>query len=281
MKTNLILFFKGIIIGLANVIPGVSGGTLMITLGIYKNIIETISHFFSNFKKNLQFIIPIGLGLLVAILLFSKIINLSLEKFPFATTLFFLGIILGGIPLIVKKMQKDKFETKKISNYIIAFITFAFIIIFAMLKTDNEVNLDNLSFLSLIILFLVGMLASSTMVIPGVSGSFVLMLVGYYKPIINTISSLTDFSLIGHNLLIIGSFLLGAIIGIVLISKLIEFLLNKYETKTYYAVFGFIMASIIAIIKPLFSTNLNVLEVLIGLVLALVGFLVAFKLSEK
>jgi len=281
MKTNLILFFKGIIIGLANVIPGVSGGTLMITLGIYKNIIETISHFFSNFKKNLQFIIPIGLGLLVAILLFSKIINLSLEKFPFATTLFFLGIILGGIPLIVKKMQKDKFETKKISNYIIAFITFAFIIIFAMLKTDNEVNLDNLSFLSLIILFLVGMLASSTMVIPGVSGSFVLMLVGYYKPIINTISSLTDFNLIGHNLLIIGSFLLGAIIGIVLISKLIEFLLNKYETKTYYAVFGFIMASIIAIIKPLFSTNLNVLEVLIGLVLALVGFLVAFKLSEK
>lgn len=281
MKENIKLILKGMIIGLANVIPGVSGGTLMITLGIYEQVIETISHFFSNFKKNLKFIIPLGIGLGLAILLFSKIIGLSLEKYPFATTLFFLGLILGGLPLIYQNMTKDKKENKKVSNYIIAFVAFAFVILFAMLKTNGEVSLTNISFLSIILLFLVGIIASATMVIPGISGSFVLMLLGYYKPIINTIRSITDFSLIGHNIIVLGAFALGILLGIVLVSKLIELLLKKYEIKTYYAVFGFILASIVAIIKPLFILKLSIIEVIIGLILCTIGFISAYKLGSK
>ena len=280
MKKNILLILKGMIIGLANVIPGVSGGTLMITLGIYEQVIDTISHFFTNFKKNLKFIIPLGIGVILSLLLFSKIIGLSLEKFPFATTLFFLGLIIGGMPLIIKNMKKNK-DSKKISNYIIAFLAFAFIILFAFLKTGNEVNLNNLSPIGYLILFLVGILASATMVIPGISGSFVLMLLGYYKPIIDTVRSLTDFSKLSHNILILGSFGIGVLIGIVLVSKLIEMLLKKYETKTYYAVFGFVVASLIAIIKPLFSVNLTILEIVIGVILLIIGALAAYKISDK
>ena len=280
MKKNLILIIKGMIIGLANVIPGVSGGTLMITLGIYEEVIDTISHLFSNFKKNLKFIIPLGIGIVFALLLFSKIIGLSLEKFPFATTLFFLGLIIGGMPLIIKNMNKTK-NNKKVSNYLIAFISFAFIIIFASLKSGNEVNLNSISFLNMIILFIVGIIASATMVIPGISGSFVLMLLGYYKPIIDTVRSLTNFNLLFHNIIVLGSFGLGVLIGIILVAKLIEMLLKKHETKTYYAVFGFIIASIIAIIKPLFYINISLLEVIVGIILFTIGSIVAYKISEK
>lgn len=280
MKKNILLILKGMIIGLANVIPGVSGGTLMITLGIYEQVIDTISHFFTNFKKNLKFIIPLGIGVILSLLLFSKIIGLSLEKFPFATTLFFLGLIIGGMPLIIKNIKKNK-DSKKISNYIIAFLAFAFIILFAFLKTGNEVNLNNLSPIGYLILFLVGILASATMVIPGISGSFVLMLVGYYQPIINTVRSITDFSLIGHNIIILGIFGIGVLIGIVLVSKLIELLLKKFETKTYYAVFGFVLASCIAIIKPLISYDISIIEILVGIILFFLGVFSAYKISEK
>ncbi len=278
MKKNIILILKGMIIGLANVIPGVSGGTLMITLGIYEQVIDTISHFFSNFKNNLKFIIPLGIGIVLALLLFSKIIGLSLEKYPFATTLFFLGLILGGIPLIIKNMKKN--SEKKVSNYIIAFLSFAFIIIFAMQKTGNDIALT-ITFPSMILLFLVGIIAAATMVIPGISGSFVLMLLGYYKPIIDTVRSITNFSLLKNNLIVLLIFAIGVLIGIVLVSKLIELLLKKFETKTYYAVFGFVIASLIAIIKPLFSIKFSILEIIIGIILLILGYISAYKISQK
>ncbi len=278
MKKNIMLIIKGMFIGLANVIPGVSGGTLMITLGIYEELIETISHFFQNFKKNLKFLLPIAIGLVLAILLFSKIIGISLDKFPFATTLFFIGLILGGIPVLWKKVNTKK---KSISNWLIFALTFVLITVLTFLKSgDLVVSFNNLTFGGYVILFLVGMLASSTMIIPGISGSFVLMFLGYYKPLIDTIRSLTNFSLLGHNFLILAPFGLGVIIGIILVAKLIEFLLKKYETKTYYGVLGFVLASIIAIIYPLLATSFSIIEALVAAVLFIVGFLLAYKMGE-
>ena len=280
MKEFIILTIKGMIIGLANVIPGVSGGTLMITLGIYEKIIDTISHIFKNLKENIKFLMPLAFGIVLSLLLFSKIIGISLDKYPLATTLFFLGLIVGGIPLLLKKIRKNK-DSKNISNYIIAFISFAFIILFAMLKSGNDINLNSVSFFDVILLFIVGLVASGTMVIPGISGSFVLMLLGYYKPIIDTIRSLTNFSLLGHNIIVLGSFGIGVLLGIILIAKLIELLLKKFETKTYYAVFGFVIASCIAIIKPLFSLKLKILEIVVGILLFSLGSLISYKMSEK
>ncbi len=279
MKKNIILVLKGMIVGLANVIPGVSGGTLMITLGIYEKVIDVISHFFKNFKENLKFILPLGIGLVLAILLFSKIIGLSLDKYPFATTLFFIGLILGGLPLLWKKVNTKK---KKISNWLVFALTFALVTTFAFLKSGNNVQvLENLGLGGYLLLFSVGIIASSTMIIPGISGSFVLMLLGYYKPIIDTVRSLTNFSLLGHNIIILGIFGLGVLIGIILVAKLIEFLLKKYEVKTYYGVLGFVLASMIAIIKPLLGIDLNFLEVIVAFILFIIGFLAAYKMSEK
>ncbi len=279
MKEFIILMIKGFFFGVANIIPGVSGGTLAITMGIYEDLIGAISHFFKNFKKNLQFLIPLGLGAVIAILLMSKVISYSLEKFPFPTTLFFIGLIVGGLPLLLKKVKGKK---KTPINYALFLLTFGIIMIMTFLKGESAmVDLTSVNLLQLLLLFLVGVIAAATMVIPGVSGSFVLMLLGYYKPIVNTISKLTDFSLLGHNLLVLVPFGLGVLIGIVLIAKLIEYLFKKYEVPTYYAILGFIVASIIALGTTLIGTSITTLQVLIGLVLFVLSFGIGYKLGDE
>ena len=104
----LILILKGMIIGVANIIPGVSGGTLMIILGLYEEIISTISHFFRDFKKSLKLVIPLGIGMILSILILSKLISVCLKDYPFPTTLFFIGLILGGLPLLWNKSKAAK-----------------------------------------------------------------------------------------------------------------------------------------------------------------------------
>ncbi len=277
MKKNLILIMKGFLIGIANIIPGVSGGTLMITLGIYEQVIASISHFFTKLKENISFLFFLGIGMVLSLLLLSKVIGYCLDNYPFPTTLFFVGLILGGIPLLYNKVKK-KPKTK--GNYLVFALTFLLITIFAFLKEGNSVvDLSNLSFFGLVMLFIVGVIASSTMIIPGISGSFMLMLLGYYKPIIDTIRSLTDFSLLGHNLIVLIPFGLGVVLGIIGVAKLIEYLLKKYEVKTYYGVLGFVLASIIAILLPLIGLPVDVLQIVLSVIVFIIGFLVAYHLG--
>lgn len=274
MKNTIILTIKGFFIGVANIIPGVSGGTLAITLGIYEKLINTISHFFKNFKDNLKFIIPIFIGAVLSILLLSKVISFCLDKYTLATILFFIGLILGGIPLLHKKI---KGHYKSPSNIIIFLLTFSFVILLSILKGEGEVHLENASLLEYLKIFVVGMIAAATMIIPGVSGSFVLMLLGYYKPIINLISNLTNN--LGHSISLLFPFGLGILVGIVVVAKILEYLFKKHEVKTYFGVLGFVLASIITIFL---SSNItfSILQLLIGMILLLIGFITAYKLGE-
>ena len=287
MISNLFLVIKGFVMGIANVIPGVSGGTIAIILGIYEKFIDSISHFFSNFKDNLKFLIPIGIGMLLSILTMSNLVTYSYEKLPIPTTLFFVGLVIGGIPLIYSKIKDHTLEKKKISNYIILLLTFSLVIFMALadkiFQIGGEVVLTNLNFIGYILLFIIGVVAAATMVIPGISGSLVLMLFGYYYPIINLIKELTHFKNLFSNMLIACIFGIGVLLGIVLVSKLVEFLLKKFEIKTYYGVLGFILASIIAIpISSLSNINLttDVFQIILSILFPILGFVISYKLGE-
>lgn len=287
MKDNLVLVVKGFIMGIANIIPGVSGGTLALILGIYEDFIGAISHFISNFKKNICFLAPIAIGILLAIASLSRVIDYSYKHYPIPTSLFFVGLVIGGIPMLYSKV-KGKKEVKQASSYLIFLLTFALVIFMAcsslIFGEGLKVSLSNMGFVNYLLLFLVGVIAAATMVIPGVSGSLVLMLLGYYYPVIAVIKEFTSLKNIGSNILILGVFGIGVLIGIVLISKLIEFLFNKYEAKTYFGVLGFIIASIIAI--PI-STMLNIkvsfdiIQILIGIIFLVFGYTISYKLGEK
>lgn len=287
MKNNIILVIKGFIMGIANVIPGVSGGTLALTLGIYENFIKAISHFFSNLKENIKFLLPIAIGLVLAILTMSNVIDYSFKHFPLPTTLFFMGLVVGGIPLLLNKVKGTK-EVKKPSSYIIAAITFAIVMLLALseqlFNINLTANLTNLGFGGYIALFLVGVIAAATMVIPGISGSLVLMLLGYYYPILEVVTEVTQFKNLAANILIGGVFGMGILIGIVGVSKLIEYLLEKFETKTYFGVLGFIIASVLAI--PIAATSdiafvFSVPQIIFGIIFLLLGLVIGYKLGEQ
>lgn len=282
MKKNIILCIKGFFIGLANLIPGVSGGTLAITLGIYDELISIISHIFTNFKKNIYYLLPIGIGAIISVLSLSKVISYSLDKYLFPTILFFIGAIVGGIPMLFKKVKNQPI---KLSNIIIFILTFSLILGLTFSNVGNEVSFDNMNIINYILLLIIGIITSATMVVPGISGSAVLMTLGYYEPIINVIKNITDFNLLTHNLLILIPFGIGVVIGILVIAKIIEYLLKNHEIKTYYGILGFVISSIISIIIQNFFMNgiisIGIIELLIGIILFFVGTLIAYKLGDK
>ena len=217
--------------------------------------------------------------MVLSILLLSKVISVCLDKYPFPTTLFFIGLILGGLPFLWNKAKSSRY---KWGNWLVFVITFGIVLTFVFLKSgDFVIDLNSLTPFGYITLFIVGMISAATMVIPGISGSFVLMLLGYYEPIVNTIKDLTNFNLLGHNLVILIPFGLGIVVGIILVAKLIEYLLNRYPIKTYYGVLGFVLASLVAIIKPIIGIHASIVEIVIDIVLVIIGGIIAYKLGDK
>lgn len=279
---NIILVIKGFFMGIANLIPGISGGTLAIVLGIYDKLIDSISNLFSKLKDNVKFLLPIFIGLGLSIVTMSKVISFALDNWLFPTVLFFIGAIMGGIPMLHGKIKNTKMD---FTSYMVFTISFTLIVLLTFAAGDSQVSFESLNLIGYIKLFLVGVVAAATMIVPGVSGAAVLMTLGYYEPIINVVKSLTNFSILSHNLAICIPFGVGVLIGIFGIAKLIEFLFKKYEKQTYYGVLGFVTSSILAIIIQNFTSDMiisfSILEIIIGVVAAIIGFALAFKLGDK
>ena len=280
MKERLILFIKGVILGIAFIIPGVSGGTLAVLLGIYEDLIKAINNFykgFKNFKKYFLYLLPIGLGALFSILLVAKVIKLGLEHAPIITILVFLGLIIGGVPKIFRAVDK-KLELKDFSLMLIGIII---VLAMSIIDKGTNVNFDNMNTVSYLLLFLVGVLASTTMVVPGISGSLTLMLIGYYEPILNTVNNLTTLTNMKENLLIFVPFLLGVVVGILLIAKIIEYCLEHYKETTYLIIIGFVIASIISLFISVCAYEMNIIHFIIGLILMCLNAVLVYKVFDK
>ncbi len=280
---GLFLFLKGFIMGVGNVIPGVSGGTLAVILGIYDKFISSISHIFSKLKESILFLLPIILGMGIAIIVSSKVIDWAFTSYPFATALLFEGMIIGGVPLLYKKIKGN---VKKVSNITIFLIIFTLLLVYALVfgGVNNNVVMTDITIMDYIVLFLIGIIGAATMIIPGLSGSMTLKVLGYYELIVqDTLSSITDFSLFGRNMQILIPFGIGCVVGMLLIAKLIEFLLKKYEVKSYFGIFGFIFASIIIIFVQIFSQNPNHVfgfgEIICGIIIFFIGLFGSYFLS--
>ena len=278
-KETLILFLKGIILGLSTLVPGLSAGTFAVVLGIYEKLINVVSHLTKDLKNNILYVLPIGIGAVIAMLLGSNVVSYFLSNYHLATMLLFLGVIIGGIPLLYRRVKGHE---KEPINIIIFLIAFALIIIMYVANANTKnIDLNSLNIVGYVMLAVVAAITSAAMIIPGVSGSFMLMLFGYFEPIINTVKDLKDMSLLSHNLSILIPFGIGVIIGIVLISKVINYLLDHHEQKTFSAVLGFVIASIVTIVWGLVGTNINIIELLIDAVLALLGCMVSSWIGRE
>ncbi len=266
MKT-ISLILKGVLMGVANIIPGVSGGTIAVVLRVFDQMIDAINNFYKrDFIKHMKFLIPLFLGALIGIGAFSKLIKFALEDFSLPTSVFFVGLVVGSIPLIFSKAKERGIKPK---YYIASLIGFAIVVVFSLIKEPEPAGTSVvISAGSFIKLTLCGIIASSAMVIPGISGSFVMVLLGIYTKVITAVSDMIDqigifassvstegfgraaYSLItSQAFFIIAAVGIGVVLGIVIISKIIEILLNKAYSYTYFAILGLIFGSIFSIFK--------------------------------
>ena len=275
---------KGMVIGIANIIPGVSGGTMMVAMGIYDKLIHCITHIFKEFKKSVLFLIPIAIGMGIAVVGGTLGIEALFENFPVQTNLLFVGLIVGGLPAIWKNVKGKSIRF----GHILALLAFfALVVGMALLGEKEGAAVDlSLSIVNVLKLFGVGVITAATMVIPGVSGSMVLLLLGYYNPIVSAINdflrALTAFDMNGilTGVGILMPFGIGVIVGILAIAKLIEFIFNKFPLYAYWAIIGLIVASPIAVLAMANLPKLTVLNVGTGIVALCAGVFVAMKLGD-
>ena len=270
---HFINFIKGMIIGIANIIPGVSGGTMAVTTGIYEQLISSIGNFFKKFKEtfveNMKFLIPIGLGAVIGIVLFSKLLKYLLDNFEMATKFAFMGLIIGSFPLIFKNSVSKGFKKKNLIPFVITFAIGLTLTILQMMGiAGTEVQSFDMNFVTVVLLFVYGAIAASAMVVPGISGSFILLLIGVYKAILSAVSSL--------NIPVLIPFALGAAVGVIAIAKLIDVLLNKWHGGTYLAIIGFIIGTLPAIF-PGFAFNM---QGIISIIVFVVGVVLSYLASK-
>ena len=249
---------KGMMIGIANIMPGVSGGTLAVSMGIYDKLIHCITHILSEFKESMKFLLPIFAGAGIALVALTFVVEALFQYYPIPTNLLFIGLIVGGLPPVVTKVKSHKLSF----GHILAGLLFFALVVGMAMMGDNgnrQVTL-NLGIVPMIKLVLVGIIAAATMIIPGVSGSMVLLILGYYEPIIQQITAFCtavitlDMAGILHGIAILLPFGIGVLIGILGIAKIIEIIFEKYPVYAYCAITGLIAASPIFWESPAFVT---------------------------
>lgn len=277
---------KGIVIGIANIVPGVSGGTMMVSMGIYDKLIHCITHLFSEFKKSVKFLFPIAVGMVIAIVGSSFALKELFARIPIQTNLLFVGLILGGLPAIGKNVKGKRI---RIGHIIAALVFFALVAGMAAMGETEGASADlSFSVGNMLVLFVVGVITSATMVIPGVSGSMVLMLMGFYKPVLLTITNfITALVHLDMNGILAGCgilipFGIGVVAGIFAIAKVVEIVFDKYPLYAYLAIIGLIVASPVAIVLmnlKVFS-QMTVFSAVTGVIALAAGLFAAMKLGD-
>lgn len=281
LKDTLITILKSSLIGVACIVPGVSGGTLAVILGLYDKILFSISNLRKDFKNSIKFLWPIVLGIAIGLGATIYPIKLAFQHFPLPTIVFFVGLILGSLPSLCKNIRR-KPNVSGIFSIILALVA---VIGMSFLGSGNSVDLSSsMSWYNYIILFIVGIVGSCALVIPGISGSALLLILGFWEPILICFTELIKFNNFGHNFLVLFLFGVGVIVGFFLISKIMTYLLNKYHYQTFMAIIGFIVGSVFALfwqIKDNFIPEGNIIVIIIiSVILFIAGFISSFAIAR-
>lgn len=235
----------GAVIGIANIIPGVSGGTMAVILNIYDKLIEAVTGLKKNFKKSLIFILPVGIGAVIGIFAFSKLLEILLAEFPLPTFFFFMGLIIGSVPLVYHKAMETKFKPASVISFL---VFFGIMIALAFVNTEGVKESEavlQMSVVNWFYLFFGSVLAAMCMIIPGVSGSMILMIIGLYPTVLISISHLTKEPLDSIMKLIpVG---LGVLVGIIGGAKLIDLCIKKFPQATFFGIIGLMIGSLLSL----------------------------------
>ncbi|MBL8967171.1 MAG: DUF368 domain-containing protein [Spirochaetaceae bacterium] len=246
LKSSIGTAVKGLVVGSSMLVPGVSGGTTAIILGIYDKLIKAISGFFADIRKNLAFLALFCAGAGLGILLFSRLLLWATETWRLPMTYFFLGAILGSLPML---KRQAKVASIKPVHVLAAVIGAAIVLSLGYLpKPESAFSGGGLAHFGM--LFASGLIIAVALVLPGISTSHMLLVLGMYETTLGAIKGLNFGYLV--------PLAAGGLAGIVLVTKLIEKLLEKAPAISYFGIIGFVLGSIIDVF-PGFPSGLGIL----------------------
>ena len=260
-------FIKHIIFGLAigsgAILPGISSGVLCVVFGIYDKLIHSILSFFSNIKKNFIFLFPIFLGIGIGIILFGNLLEKLFYYFPIPTCFSFIGLILGCIPFLFKKANSTQNGFKL--HYIL-YLSFTFLITIISIKIESTFMVNNIiTSPSFSYLLFCGFIMSIGVVVPGVSSTVILMLLGIYPIYLSAISTINLYILIPIGI--------GLVVGGIIFLKIIDLLFKNFFAETYYSIIGFTLSSIF-VLFPGFTFNIQgIISIFLLVICFIIGYL--------
>ncbi len=244
----------GVVLGIGGVLPGVSGGILAISLGMYEKMLQAIGTLFQNFRQNMRYLLPLGIGGVIGILLTSNVLSLVIAKFEVQLLSLFTGLVLGSLPDLFQEVRLDGPKIKG-KHAVAALLGLGFVMLFA-LGESNVVGNAEVEDLSILGALIAGAVLSFGTIIPGISSSFILVYLGLYPAVIATIASVLDFRSLASSgltgmiqnlsahflplLAMVGAFGLVSI----LIIKLVNRMLKRHHSTSYAAVIGFVLGSV-------------------------------------
>ena len=274
---------RGAVIGLANVIPGVSGGTMMVSMGIYDKLIWSINHLFKKFKECFKVLLPYIVGMLAAIIIGSFALKAAFRDYPLPTNTLFIGLILGSLPFILKEMKGEKIGWQGVLAFA---LLFGLVVFLKAIEAENTAKVS-LNVGTVLLMLLMGAICSAAMVIPGVSGSMILKTLGYYEPVVTEaipglVKGITsgNWSAVLENIGILLPFLIGIVAGIFGIAKLIEVLMRKWKGRTYCGILGMVAASpVVILMDTSIYDGFNWIICVVSVVTLALGVFIAMKLG--
>ncbi|HEH2224064.1 TPA: DUF368 domain-containing protein [Staphylococcus aureus] len=267
---------KGFAMGTSDLVPGVSGGTIALLLGIYNQFIDSISGIFSRrFWPSFTFLIPIIIGMLLAMGSLSNLFNYLLSQHHIPTMFFFGGLIIGIVPYLLKiSNYKTSFTTK---HYMMVIAGIAILIVITLMNNGDKHAGETLTLSTGLIIkyFIAGMCASSAMLLPGISGSFMLLVFGVYGTVMLAISEVVKLNFAGLPILLAVGF--GVLAGFIISSKIIQYFLTHHKLMTFALIIGFVVGSLFAVFPGLPT---NIVMWFVSLVVFIIGFIVSLTLGR-
>ncbi|HCD4917444.1 TPA: DUF368 domain-containing protein [Staphylococcus aureus] len=267
---------KGFAMGTSDLVPGVSGGTIALLLGIYNQFIASISGIFSRrFWPSFTFLIPIIIGMLLAMGSLSNLFNYLLSQHHIPTMFFFGGLIIGIVPYLLKiSNYKTSFTTK---HYMMVIAGIAILIVITLMNNGDKHAGETLTLSTSLIIkyFIAGMCAYSAMLLPGISGSFMLLVFGVYGTVMLAISEVVKLNFAGLPILLAVGF--GVLAGFIISSKIIQYFLTHHKLMTFALIIGFVVGSLFAVFPGLPT---NIVMWFVSLVVFIIGFIVSLTLGR-
>lgn len=261
------LIIKGFLIGIAKILPGISGALLAITLGVYEKAIESVSNFFKNPFKSIKYLFPLLIGICLAIVLTSKVIVYLLTNYYLFTIILFIGLMVGGVPDLFKKIS---FNQLKRIHYVLLISSFSLVFIISLINKQTFFTIPSVG-----LYFFIGSIDAVTTIVPGISGTAILMILGCYHLLLDLMSNIGSF----YNNSFLISYGIGLVISSFLTSKVMNYLFKKKELAIYSVITGFMISSILILFVNCMRNINSLFDLILGFILFVIGIFISKRFS--